>query len=79
MTTDLSYFDLMVPCGIADVTMTSVERELLDQADGACLAPSPALGDDVRASIVRSFGDVFDRRAVPTTLAALESALLESV
>ena len=24
-----SYFDLMVPCGIADVTMTSLERELL--------------------------------------------------
>ncbi len=79
VTTDLSYFDLMVPCGIADVTMTSVERELLDQADGTCLAPSPALGDDVRASIVRSFGDVFDRRAVPTTLAALESALVEVV
>ena len=28
VTTDLSYFDLMVPCGIQDVTMTSVEREL---------------------------------------------------
>lgn len=28
VTTDLSYFDLIVPCGIQDVTMTSVEREL---------------------------------------------------
>ena len=28
MTTDLSYFDLMVPCGIEAVTMTSVAREL---------------------------------------------------
>ena len=28
VTTDLSYFDLMVPCGIQAVTMTSVEREL---------------------------------------------------
>ena len=79
VTTDLSYFDLMVPSGIADVTMTSVERELLDHADGACLAPSPALGEDVRDAIVRSFGDVFDRRAAPTTLAALESALVETV
>ena len=26
--TDLSYFDLIVPCGIRDVTMTSVSREL---------------------------------------------------
>src|SRR5205085_1834128 len=28
VSTDLSYFDLMVPCGIQSVTMTSVEREL---------------------------------------------------
>lgn len=27
VTTDLSYFDVMVPCGIQAVTMTSVERE----------------------------------------------------
>jgi lipoyl(octanoyl) transferase len=28
VTTDLRYFDLIVPCGITDVTMTSVAREL---------------------------------------------------
>jgi lipoate-protein ligase B len=28
VTTELSYFDLMVPCGIADVTMTSLQREI---------------------------------------------------
>ncbi len=28
VTTDLSYFDLIVPCGIRDVIMTSVQREL---------------------------------------------------
>ena len=28
VTTDLSYFDLIVPCGIHDVVMTSVQREL---------------------------------------------------
>ena len=28
VTTDLSAFDLIVPCGIDDVTMTSVQREL---------------------------------------------------
>jgi lipoyl(octanoyl) transferase len=28
VTTDLSYFDLIVPCGIQDVVMTSVQREL---------------------------------------------------
>ncbi|HXV85806.1 MAG TPA: lipoyl(octanoyl) transferase LipB [Gemmatimonadales bacterium] len=30
--TDLSYFDLMVPCGIPDVVMTSVQRELGERA-----------------------------------------------
>jgi len=28
VTTDLSYFDLIVPCGIADVQMTSIDREI---------------------------------------------------
>lgn len=28
VTTDLAYFDLIVPCGIQDVTMTSIAREL---------------------------------------------------
>jgi len=32
VTTDLSYFDLIVPCGIPDVTMTSVHRELGEHA-----------------------------------------------
>ena len=77
VTTDLTYFDLMVPCGIADVTMTSVERELLDDATGTGLAPSPGLGDDVREAIVRSFGEVFARTAAPTSLAELEPALVE--
>ena len=75
VTTDLRYFDLMVPCGIADVTMTSVERELLDRADGTCHAPSPTLGDDVRAAVVRMFGMVFDREPVVTTSEALAPAL----
>jgi lipoyl(octanoyl) transferase len=66
VTTDLSYFDLMVPCGIAEVTMTSVEREILDGASGVCLAPPPTLAEDVRQATVRAFGDVFERRAVTT-------------
>ena len=78
VTTDLSYFDLMVPCGIADVTMTSVDRELLEQRSSMCLVSNPALGDDVRESVVRSFGEVFERQPVRTTLTAIEPALLES-
>jgi lipoyl(octanoyl) transferase len=50
VTTDLSYFDLMVPCGIQAVTMTSTARE------------APNGGDDmaaVEAAVVRAFGEVF--------------------
>ncbi len=31
VTTDLSYFDLIVPCGIPDVTMTSIHKELAER------------------------------------------------
>lgn len=59
VTTDLSYFDLMIPCGIPDVVMTSVERELLERAEGACFAPSPSLFDDVRERTVAAFAAHF--------------------
>lgn len=75
VTTDLDYFDLMVPCGLEGVEMTSIARELLERASGACLAPSPELPDAVRASVVRSFGEVFARHPVATTEAALAPAL----
>jgi lipoate-protein ligase B len=53
VTTDLSYFDLIVPCGIVGVEMTSIEKE-------TGLAVS--LGDvsDVAAA---EFGVLFDLRA----------------
>lgn len=69
VTTDLSYFDLMVPCGLPGVDMTSVERELLERNErGLCLAPSPTLGEDVREATVAAFAEVFERspRPVPT-------------
>ena len=47
---DLSYFDLIVPCGIAGVTMTSVKRELGDNA--------PSLAE-VKEAVVRAMGEVF--------------------
>jgi lipoate-protein ligase B len=78
VTTDLGYFDLMVPCGIADVVMTSVMRELLEDASGTGVAPYPSLGHDVRESVVQAFGQVFERRAVRTTLDEIEPHLLET-
>ena len=75
VTTDLSYFDVMVPCGIADVVMTSVERELLDHADAACIAPSPALFGDVSNAVVRAAGAVFGLVPVPVNRADLDRVL----
>jgi lipoyl(octanoyl) transferase len=50
VTTDLSYFDLMVPCGIARVEMTSVAREI---------GPDPTLGIRVRDHVAASFAELF--------------------
>lgn len=66
VTTDLSYFDLMVPCGIPDVRMTSVEGELRARADGVCFAPSPTLFDAVRAQTIAEFATRF--RVVPDSI-----------
>jgi lipoyl(octanoyl) transferase len=73
VTTDLSYFDVMVPCGIPDVVMTSVERELLEAADGACLAPSPSLGDDVRDAVIAAAATRFGLEPVPVSEAELRA------
>lgn len=54
VTTDLAYFDLIVPCGIAAVEMTSVAREL-----GTADEARPALTHEVRARVAAAFGEVF--------------------
>jgi lipoyl(octanoyl) transferase len=54
VTTDLSYFDLMVPCGIQAVTMTSVALELGDAA--------PAMRE-VEDTVAAAFGNVFGLEA----------------
>ena len=53
VTTDLDLFDLIVPCGIPQVVMTSVAAELLREGDGSLM---PA----VRERVVEAFCDVFD-------------------
>jgi lipoyl(octanoyl) transferase len=50
--TDLSYFDLIVPCGIQDVVMTSVAMELGRTDRG--------LWREARQAIVEGFGRAFD-------------------
>lgn len=50
--TDLEYFRLIVPCGIAEYGVTSLEREIGVQLSMA----------DVEAHFVQSFVGIFDRR-----------------
>jgi lipoate-protein ligase B len=67
VTTDLEYFDLIVPCGIAAVEMTSVARELSTPA-----AARDALGLEVRRRVADAFGEVFSLE--PATLEPHELA-----
>ncbi len=66
VTTDLSPFELIVPCGIPDVVMTSVARELEGVgADGRARRASLPEGDaalhrEVRTAVVEAFVRTFD-------------------
>jgi lipoate-protein ligase B len=62
VTTDLSYFDLIIPCGIDGVVMTSIGRELgLEEISM----------QDVRDRVTANFAESFDLTAVVTSRAAL--------
>jgi lipoyl(octanoyl) transferase len=72
VTTDLSYFDLMIPCGIAQVTMTSVAREL-----GAAERDAVELSSRAREQAMRGFGEVFGLEVATVSFAELQSATAE--
>ena len=55
VSTDLTLFDLIVPCGIPDVVMTSVAAEC------QCASGPGRLWDDSRAAVLRAFANVFER------------------
>jgi lipoyl(octanoyl) transferase len=59
VTTALQLFDLIVPCGIADVEMTSVARETGRSPEG------PALWDETVQRVVAGFAEVFGREMLP--------------
>lgn len=60
VTTDLSYFDLIIPCGIDGVTMTSIEREI-DVRDSQLPQATVETAADLAAN---AFGNLFN--LVPT-------------
>jgi lipoate-protein ligase B len=59
VTTQLGFFDLIVPCGIQGVVMTSVARELGGASDG--------LDDRTRNAVVSAFGARFGLEPVGTS------------
>jgi lipoate-protein ligase B len=69
VTTDLDYFDLIVPCGIRDVTMTSVAQEL-GRTDAA-------LWEEARQAVVQSVGRTLDLE--PVVGPAVESPQMGSL
>jgi lipoate-protein ligase B len=66
VTTDLSYFDLIVPCGIDGVVMTSIVREL---------GSDDISTHDVQDRVTARFAEAFNLTAVITP----RSTLLENV
>ncbi|HET9004981.1 MAG TPA: lipoyl(octanoyl) transferase LipB [Gemmatimonadaceae bacterium] len=62
VTTELSCFDLIVPCGIAGVDMTSVSRE----------TGAPVALPDAEDAAVRGFSRVFSLEPAEVPVAALE-------
>jgi lipoyl(octanoyl) transferase len=63
--TDLRYFDLIVPCGIAGKRATSLER-VLDRA---------VRSEEVRPKLAAHFGELFERKMVNVSRADLEENL----
>lgn len=65
VTTDLSYFDLIIPCGIDGVVMTSIAREL---------GLEDVSMQDVRDRVTAKFAEAFELTAVITSRATLLEA-----
>jgi lipoyl(octanoyl) transferase len=70
VTNDLRYFDLIVPCGIGGVDMTSVAREREEAGLDATTVPI------VEAAVARAFGRVF---ALEVREVTVESLALDDV
>ena len=68
VTTDLDYFELMIPCGIPEVTMTSIQREL----GGA--APRDLWGLALDRVLI-AFAEVFQQQPQAVTEDDLRSRL----
>jgi lipoyl(octanoyl) transferase len=63
---DLSFFSHIVPCGLPDITMTSMAKRLdchsepSEESDPSRESPHPLAMPDVMDAVVRAFANVFD-------------------
>jgi lipoyl(octanoyl) transferase len=67
VTTALDLFDLIVPCGIHGVTMTSIAQEIS--------STDPTLMDQTKQRVADAFGRVFDRPITQGTVSRLPAFL----
>ena len=65
VSTDLRYFDLIVPCGIAGKHATSLERAIGAEVDR----------EQVAQNLILHFGRVFERAMVPVSPSELEETM----
>jgi len=63
VTTDLKGFESIVPCGIGDKPVTSLNREMAAVFSTRTVKPLSLA--EVSESVARNFGVVFDREIVP--------------
>jgi lipoyl(octanoyl) transferase len=63
VTTDLRDFDLIVPCGISDRTVTSLDLEVDLEADRSTIHPAPTMENAIHA-VARHFGRVFEHQVL---------------
>ena len=65
-----SGFDLIIPCGIAGVEMTSVEREgaWADAADGDTRLHGSELWEATRGAVIQKIAKVLSREPIPAAL-----------
>jgi lipoyl(octanoyl) transferase len=73
VTTELRYFDLIVPCGIDGVEMTTVANELARRPGGRAEGSWEA----AREATIRAFGARFDREIRAATLEELSGNIPE--
>ena len=78
VTTDLSLFQLIVPCGIPDVVMTSVaaEGEQGEKGEQAEQGGNATLRSRATSEVIRAFGEVFEREPETRALESLVTAPL---